>query len=68
MKLSLLSERYYLKKIMKITENNVRYLGVQYISVSKQKEFIPALLPIKKYRYKVVKQLYNGTYITLKKN
>jgi AAA family ATP:ADP antiporter len=68
MKLSLLSELDYLKKIMKISGSNVRHLAVQYIRVSNEKEFIPALLPIKKYRNQIVKQLAYDTYITLKKS
>tara|TARA_R110002167_G_scaffold70849_1_gene200031 strand:+ start:4023 stop:6848 length:2826 start_codon:yes stop_codon:yes gene_type:complete len=66
-KLNTLKELEYLKKTMKISGSNLRYLAVEFISVSKNKTYIPALLPLKKFRNKSVKKLASETYTILKK-
>lgn len=67
LKLNLLSELEFLKKLMKVSGSGVRFSAVCYIQSSKNKLFIPALLPLKKYRNKTVKQLAYDTYFSLKK-
>ncbi|WP_405565829.1 Npt1/Npt2 family nucleotide transporter [Polaribacter sp. Asnod6-C07] len=59
----ILTELELLKKLMKVSGSGVRQSAVNYIRISKNKTLIPALLPIKKYRNKIVKQL---AYDTLK--
>ncbi len=66
-KLTLLSEIEYLVRLMSISGSNLRFLAVTYISIVKDRAFIPALLPLKKYRNKNVKQLAYDTYIQLLK-
>lgn len=66
-KLNTLLELEYLKKIMTISGSNLRQLAVEFINASKNKEYIPALLPLKKFRNKTVKKLASETYTMLKK-
>lgn len=66
-KLDILSEVTYLFKLMEISGSNLRKLAVNYINVTNDSAFLPALLPLKKYRNKVVKQLAYDTYIQLLK-
>lgn len=66
-KLKKLLELEYLKKIMTISGSNLRQLAVEFIQTSKNTAYIPALLPIKKFRNKTVKKLATETYAMLKK-
>lgn len=66
-KLNTLKELEYLKKIMKISGSNLRQLAVEFISISNNKAYTPALLPLKKFRNKSVKKLATQTYVMLKK-
>lgn len=66
-KLDLLSELDYLSHIMEISGSNVRRYAVNYINVANTRKFLPALLPLKKYRNKVVGQLAYDTYVKLLK-
>ena len=63
----LISESEYLNKIMTISGSNIRFLAVTYIKVADNRAFLPALLPLKKYRNKAVGQLAYDTYIQLLK-
>jgi AAA family ATP:ADP antiporter len=65
---NLLSELEFLKKLMKISGSGLRFSAISYIQSSKNKFFIPALLPLKKYRNKTVKQFAHDTYLSLKKS
>lgn len=67
-KLNTLLELEYLKKIMTISGSNLRHLAVEFINTSKNKEYIAALLPLKKFRNKTVKKLASETYTMLKKS
>ena len=60
--LSLLTEKKYLEKIMRMGGSHLRFLIVELIAASKNKNYIPVLLPIKKYRSKKVKKLASDTY------
>ena len=53
---------------MKVSGSGLRFSAVTYIQSSKNKFFIPALLPLKKYRNKTVKQFAHDTYLSLKKS
>lgn len=64
--ITILTELELLKTLMKVSGSGVRHSAVNYIRVAENKALIPALLPIKKYRNKIVKQLANDTYISLK--
>jgi AAA family ATP:ADP antiporter len=66
-KLNVLLELEYLKKIMTISGSNLRQLAVEFINTSKNKAYIPALLPLKKFRNKTVKKLATETCAMLKK-
>ena len=67
-KFNLLSELEFLKKLMKVSGSGLRFSAITYIQSSKNKFFIPALLPLKKYRNKTVKQFAHDTYLSLKKS
>jgi len=66
-KIPLISEAEYLNKIMTISGSNIRHFAVTYIKVANNRDFLPALLPLKKYRNKAVGQLAYDTYIQLLK-
>ena len=66
-KLNTLLELEYLKKIMTISGSNLRQLAVEFINTSKNKAYIPALMPLKKFRNKTVKKLATETHVMLKK-
>ena len=65
--INILSEKKYLEKLIKIGSSEIRFLALQIVSESKNKEYLPVLLPIKKYRNQNVKQLASDTYTMLKK-
>lgn len=67
MHITILTELELLKTLMKVSGSGVRHSAVNYIKISGDKALIPALLPIKKYRNKTVKQLANDTYLSLKR-
>ncbi|QTD39410.1 MFS transporter [Polaribacter batillariae] len=60
--LSLLSEKKCLQIIMRMGGSHLRFLAVELIAASKNKSYVPILLPLKKYRSKKVKKLASDTY------
>ncbi|WP_088354156.1 Npt1/Npt2 family nucleotide transporter [Polaribacter haliotis] len=64
--LNLLSEKKYLEIIMRMGGSHLRLLIVELIAVSKNRNYVPILLPLKKYRSKKVKKLASDTYNNFK--
>ena len=66
--LTTLKEVDYLKKIMNISGSGIKHLVISYVNISNSREFIPVLLPLKKYRNRIVGQFAYDTYVKLLKN
>ena len=63
LKLELLNDLECLTQLMNVSGSNLRFLAVDFINQSNNKDYLPALLPLKKYRNPTVKKLAYDTYL-----